>query len=74
MKHRAFIVKIQLPITSSEPDPPALAYDQSHSYIAEVPITAELHRMMRGRLKAYFHAKLEGDELVIGADVYGVQW
>ncbi len=41
-----FIVKVQLPVVSSEPAPPALVYDRTRAVDLLVPATSELLKKM----------------------------
>ncbi len=67
-----FIVKVQWPLTSSEPDhPPAMIYTKpgEQSFCKFIPTSEGLRKAMGGRQKAYFWATLsdeacEGDHFV----------
>lgn len=67
------IVKIQMPLTTNDPDPQALVYNKNQSVYLNVPVAqAEPH--MKGRVKAYFHAKVEGDVVHIKQDASWQTW
>lgn len=69
------IVKIQRPLASSAPNPPALVYNKDRSMTAHMPITPDLaHLFKGGELKVYHEAKIEGDKLMIGRRVQNPGW
>lgn len=72
------IVKVQLPLVTNDPDPCALIYNASRSveYMAPLsePFGKDLIRIMRGRPKAFFHAKLVGTILHIGDEAPWRRW
>ena len=54
------IVKVQVPVFP--PDGLALIYNKSRSKIVQRPVDDDLRKKMKGKLKAYFRAKVhEGD-------------
>lgn len=58
-----FIVKVQLPVVTSDPQPKCLVYDQSRRIEREFPATRALRKTMGGSLKRYFYAHLMDGEL-----------
>lgn len=50
------IVKVQLPLISSEKDPEAMIYDRNRAHVGQIPITAELTKAMGKDVKAFFRA------------------
>lgn len=60
------IVKIQLPMHSTENEPQALIYDQKRKIHTFTPITKELIERMGNQLKCYFHATFKNGQLSIG--------
>lgn len=69
------IVKIQRPLASTEPNPPALVYNEDRSVTLHMPITPELkHLFQGGELKVYHKATIEGDKLMIGRRVQNPDW
>lgn len=68
------IVKIQVPLSSSLKNPPALVYneDRTVDFHIEVSVVADI---MLERPKAYFHAVLKKDGgLVIGKEAGDQPW
>jgi hypothetical protein len=59
------IVKVQLPLSSSEADPPALVYDQARTWQFYMEVTKELRARMKGRDKAFFNAERCGGKVVL---------
>ena len=62
------IVKVQLALFASGSKAeaaPALVYDRTRRYLAQIEQTSELVKKMGGATKAFFHAKLEGSTLVL---------
>jgi hypothetical protein len=55
------IVKVQIPLSSNEPEPTALVYDQSRKYEVFMPVTDELKKQMSGLPKKYFYAYYDKD-------------
>lgn len=69
------IVKIQLPMSSTEYEPQALVYDKDKKMIfCTLPISKDLVNRMDGRLKGYFHAILKNGELTIGDGAPEQEW
>lgn len=69
------IVKIQVPIATTERLPLALIYDESRAVEFQVPITSEILFIMKGRPKAFFHATSEEDgAFVVGEEVPEQNW
>ena len=55
------IVKVQLPLSSNQKDPPAFIYDEKKEVEMFVPITKELLEHMDGEPKKYFKAHILKD-------------
>jgi hypothetical protein len=51
------IFKIQMPVSSDKPNPPALIYNEDKSIIGYVHITPDLEEAMDNRPKAFFYGK-----------------
>lgn len=68
------IVKIQRPLGSSEPNPPALVYDQSRRYHAAVAMSADILAALDGRAKVYCEASVTAGKLVVGRRVDDQPW
>src|SRR5690349_22919079 len=52
------IVKVQIPIVTSEPKPMVLVYNEDRSVQDMFPYTAQLRRTLRGKLKSFWYAHL----------------
>lgn len=68
------IVKVQLSITSTEAKRQVLVYDESRKYRYEAEATKEIEKMMKGRLKAYFAARMNGTQIEILDEVQQQNW
>lgn len=74
------IVKIQIPLASNEPDPPALVYNEDRSIEQTFPLNRAIVDMLtdsngKTKPKAYFEAYLDEDgRLVIGHEVGEQNW
>lgn len=69
-----FIVKVQRPLASSEPDPPALVYDEAESFLAFVPMTPDVCRLLGDELKVYAYAYREGGTLHLDGRAPAQPW
>ena len=56
---RKHIVKVQVPLASSEADPPALIYSHDDTIMLEVPCDDEILAKMDGEDKKYFYYRLD---------------
>jgi hypothetical protein len=69
------IVKIQLPLVSTEPVPLALVYNEDRSYQVQIPVTAEIKKRMGEDVKAFFELHVgPGFETYIGKRVAWRSW
>jgi hypothetical protein len=68
VKNKVFVVKLQVPIASSDPNPQCLVYNEDRSKQWFVPIDANIKRAMKGRPKAFFPAELKGKTLLLGTE------
>jgi hypothetical protein len=69
------IVKLQLPLVTTEPVPLALIYNEDRSYQVQVPVTAEIKRKMKGDVKAFFELHIgPGYEAILGKRVACREW
>ena len=59
------IVKVQVPLSSNEEDPPALVYNKDRSVQHGVPVTWELIDALDGKPKAFFYASVRRTRLVL---------
>lgn len=66
-----FIVKVQTPLAGAAL---ALVYNEDRSVQEQYPIDKGIKRMMRGRAKAFFWARLDGGTLTIGQESEWQSW
>ncbi len=64
---RDFIVKVQIPLVTSEPNPMCLVYNEDRSVMDQFPISRSLRSLLRGQLKSFWHAHLIPDPKKKGA-------
>jgi len=60
MKKKLFIVKVQLPLRTNEPEPKALFYDETRDIWSFLPIDKPLKKAMGGADKKFFYATMKG--------------
>lgn len=70
------VVKVQVPLVSSDPKavPLALIYDEGKKYLVQVPVTDPLRAVMKKRPKAFFRASIDKGSLVIEEEVPDPGW
>lgn len=68
-----FIVKVQIPLVTSDPTPQVLVYDRDRRLEQYLPMTQEVLDVMNGETKRYFWARLRGTELSLLNKVVGEQ-
>ncbi len=73
------IVKVQMPLASTDRSAQALVYDEERRFRELVPVSATLRAKMAGRAKAYFEAERvtldDGRETVeIGEEAPWQEW
>lgn len=70
------VVKVQLPIYSSDPDAPALIYPEDRSGMAMQALDDATRIAMGDDVKAFFNAELDsdGERWKIGARVSWQNW
>lgn len=68
------IVKIQRPLESSEPGPPALVYNQDRTFVEFVKFSRDLEVGMGGPPKVYCEAEWDGKGLRIIKQVPDQPW
>lgn len=73
MKHTA-ILKIQLPISSNEPEPMALVYNKDRSFETFLRVTPALETLMDGQLKAYFRCEYDDTDITVLREVGPRDW
>lgn len=52
------IVKVQVPIMSTDPSMPAMIYNKDRKVMVQMPMSPEIRKMMGNDLKRYFRAKV----------------
>jgi hypothetical protein len=73
---KEFIVKVQWPISTNEPQPLVLVYNRDRSIHQKFPATTELRERMNNRPKVYFWAvvnQLNG-KLELGRNAPDQNW
>jgi hypothetical protein len=71
---KRLIVKVQLPLVTTDPDPYALVYDRSRELQAMVPVTPELLAGMGGEVKCFFYAEVSDDGLTLDRQAPFQDW
>lgn len=56
MNTEKFIVKVQLPIFSSDSDSEALVYDEGRTFVEQMPLPKKAKDMMKGEPKSFWWA------------------
>jgi hypothetical protein len=67
---KKIIVKVQVPLFSSDPDAGVLVYDKDRSFTTELPIRSRRERdeildILGDEPKGYFYAKVDGKGLIL---------
>lgn len=68
------IVKVQFSIVTNASDRQVLVYDRSRKTVYEGSATPEIGKVMRGSLKKYFFAHMEGTEIVLDEEAPAQDW
>jgi hypothetical protein len=68
------IVKLQIPLSSNTPNPGALVYNKDHSYLAEIPITKQIRRLLKDRLKIYVLATIKNGVITLSDEQPAQDW
>lgn len=69
-----FIVKVQVPLATSEEVPAALLYNKDRHVQAMVPVTDELLASMAGEKKKFFYARMVGTIINIDGEAPCQDW
>jgi hypothetical protein len=59
------VVKVQLPIISSETEVIVFIYNKSREIELMLPLTPKLDKQIGGRLRTFWHAKITDDAEII---------
>jgi hypothetical protein len=65
---KIFVVKLQVPIFSSDPHAQCLVYNEDRSFETFVPMDENIERAMKGRPKAFFRSGLTGKTFYLGTE------
>lgn len=68
------IFKVQVPLESNDPNPPALAYNRTRSIQSFIPMSEELRIVMDGAPKKFFYAEKVGGTLAIDGEAPAQDW
>jgi hypothetical protein len=68
------IVKVQVSIVTTFPTPRVLVYNKDRSFTYEGGINADMIKVLAGRPKAYFKAKMTPEGLEIDEEVPAQDW
>jgi len=68
------IVKVQLPLASSDPNPLPLIYDKEMAHPVQQPINSKTLAALNGDVKGYFQATFDGDVWIIGKRLPDQLW
>lgn len=68
------IVKVQIPLATTEARPLALAYNVDRSILTYFPVDRELKAKMRGEPKAFFKARVVNTILHIDKPAEWQEW
>ena len=68
------IVKVQIPLYTTEKQPQALVTDETREINFRVPVTVDLRARMGTLTKRYFQATVEGHQLVLGDVAPAQEW
>ena len=71
------IVKVQVPLASSDPNPPAMVYNRGKQWLALVGLNELPQRVIDAAKitgKAYFRAELSGGDIVFHEQVPLPNW
>jgi len=68
------IVKMQLSTATTAGKQQVLVYDQTRKYSFESDVTEDVKELMKGRLKVYFAARMNGSQIEILDEVEEQDW
>lgn len=71
---KSFIVKVQVPLCSSEADAPCLVYDRNRQRQFFMPVDEQFRQDCAATGKAYYRVKVKGDEVTILERVKDQPW
>lgn len=62
MSTRTTVVKVQLPLSTNDPVPKAMVYDETRSFQKQIPVTSALRKKMGSTAKRFFYATVTGND------------
>ena len=68
------IVKMQLSTGTTAGSQQVLVYDKTREYVFESDATEDVRQLMKGRLKVYFAARMNGSQIEILDEVDEQDW
>lgn len=71
---KPFIVKIQASVATTAGQRQVLVYNEDRSVQFQCPLQPDVESLLRGRLKMYAYATLDGTILEIGNEAPGQVW
>jgi hypothetical protein len=72
---KIFIVKVQQSIQTGYENPQMLIYDKNRKYTFQSDISDDVKSILNGRLKAYFNAGINDDNMLeIREEVESQEW
>ena len=74
---KTIIVKVQVPMWSSEAEAPALIYNKGKDWLVTMrrdEMPEEVWKAAVGTGKAYFYAELKGRDIVFGKEASRQEW
>lgn len=74
MSNLTSIVKVQRPITTTEPQAMVLIYNAGRDKSTHQPLTPELLTKFNGEYKKFFHATWSGGQWTIGDPAPWQEW
>jgi hypothetical protein len=68
------IVKVQIPLVSSDPDAPAMIYDELFTHMTQQHLDIATLHQMAGEPKVYFNATWSGESWQLGVRAANQKW
>lgn len=72
--HEGMIVKVQASLVTTAKIQRVLAYNEDRSICFDGPLKPEVRKLLRGRLKAYFYARVRNGELDLEEEAEEQSW
>lgn len=71
---KKYIVKVQLSLSTSEPQQMCLVYNKDRTRLGQFPASKELKKAMHGRQKAFFWGADKGSEIELFEEAKWQGW